>query len=158
MELLTPQQYQAHAGRVFDDVLASLAPVLPEARIEHVGASSIPGAISKGDLDVLLIVAPGTLEQAVIQLKTLGYQEKIDTLRTEQLCMLVAPRTDIDLALQVIEAGSRFEFFLHFRDALRADPALVAEYNRIKRETADAGQGVYRQAKGRFIEAVCAAR
>lgn len=155
--LLLPQQYQAHAANVLAEVQTALAPVLPQARIEHVGASAIPGAISKGDLDVLLIVPPGTLAQAVATLCTLGYQEKPDTLRTTQLCMLLSPRSDIDLALQVIEAGSRFEFFLHFRDALRADPALVEEYNRIKRVMAGAEEVQYRTAKGEFIETVCAA-
>lgn len=157
MQLLLPNQYQAHAAQVFADVQAMLARVLPQASIEHVGASSIPGAISRGDLDVLVIVPPGTLEQAVATLCPLGYQEKPDTLRTAQLCMLVSPRSDIDLALQVIEAGSKFEFFLHFRDALRADSALVEAYNRIKQEMADAGEERYRNAKGQFIETVCAA-
>ena len=36
---------------------ASLRPLLPTAEIEHIGATAIPGALTKGDLDVMVRVA-----------------------------------------------------------------------------------------------------
>ena len=84
----------------------------------------------------------------------LGYVIKTDTLRTPELCMLVSPRKDMDVALQVVSEGSRFEFFLHFRDRLRAEPRLVAQYNQLKRRFAPSGPERYRRAKDRFIQRV----
>jgi GrpB-like predicted nucleotidyltransferase (UPF0157 family) len=84
----------------------------------------------------------------------MGYTVKRDTLRTPELCMLQSPRQDVDLALQVIAKGSKFEFFLTFRDALRNDPSLVQKYNEVKlrHQTSEASQ--YREAKATFIQAV----
>jgi GrpB-like predicted nucleotidyltransferase (UPF0157 family) len=56
MKLLTPDQYQLIAEEAFSDVREALARALPFARVEHVGSSSIPGSISKGDIDVCVIV------------------------------------------------------------------------------------------------------
>ena len=68
--------------------------------------------------------------------------------------MLLSPRTDTDVALQVVAKGSEFEFFLHFRDALRADPRLVEQYNLLKQRFAPFGMERYREEKSRFITTV----
>lgn len=84
MKLLEPSCYQSLASAAYESVVDELSPLLTDARFEHIGASAIPGEISKGDLDI---------------------------------------------ALQVVAAGSEFEFFMHFRDALLANACLVHQYN-----------------------------
>lgn len=126
----------------------------PDARVEHIGASSLAGAVSKGDLDVLFLVAADELETIRAQLIALGYVEKLGTLRTTALCMLEAA----DHALQLVAAGSAHEaVFLGFRDRLRADASLVAEYNAIKRRHAADSDDDYRAAKAAFIEGLLGA-
>ena len=154
MKILPPAAYQPLAHAVFAEVAGQVRLLLPLARIEHIGASSIPGAVSKGDLDICVVVHPGDHAPAVQALQTAGYAVKDGTLRTPELCMLVSPRSDLDTALQVVAAGSRFEFFMQFRDALRAQPVLVERYNQLKTEFASAGEDLYREEKARFIEAV----
>ena len=159
MKILAAADYQPAILALFDRSAAALRALLPDARVEHVGASSIPGASSKGDLDVAVIVAPEAHAQVVARLGEAGFQIKTDTLRTPALCMLIAPgdwSEGHDLALQVIASGSEFEDFLVFRDALRADPALVAAYDEVKHRHAAAGEDAYRTAKARFIESVLA--
>ena len=158
MKLFESEQCRSIAETVLAEVTTEMSTILPTARVEHVGSSSIPGALSKGDIDVCIIVAAGQLPKAVSALTARGYVEKTETLRTPQLCMLLSPRRDIDLALQVIETGSQFEFFMSFRDALRSDPALVTRYNRVKKEALSLSDDQYRQAKSRFIEEVLLAR
>ncbi|CAM3686628.1 hypothetical protein VIAQ111709_07315 [Vibrio aquimaris] len=51
--------------------------MLPDAVIEHIGSSSIPNAISKGDLDILVGINASELEKAVTRLTTLGSQMTI---------------------------------------------------------------------------------
>lgn len=154
MKLLDPSEYQPLAGAVFTSIAQALAQLIPTARVEHVGASAIPGAISKGDLDVCVIVTALDHANTVNILGDSGYVIKADTLRTPELCMLLSPRKDIELALQVIAEGSRFEFFLQFRDALRNDPQLVEQYNELKRSFAPKGEEAYRDGKEKFIQAV----
>lgn len=154
MKLLEPAQYQTKAAAVFADVAAQVAAILPLARIEHIGASSIAGAISKGDLDICVLVALQDHARSVTTLEAAGYVVKTDTLRTPALCMLLAPSASMDTALQVVASGSEFEFFLHFRDALRANPDLVAQYNQLKQRFATEGMDRYREEKSRFIAGV----
>lgn len=154
MNLLDPSQYPFAAAAAFHAVETEVKNAIPLSRVEHVGASSIPGAVSKGDLDVCVIVAPAQHEQAVAALEALGYKVKVDTLRTPELCMLLSPVRDADVALQVIAEGSKFEFFMHFRDRLRADPLLVKQYNEVKWRSAGLGESGYREAKAKFIDTV----
>lgn len=154
MQLLKPEHYQPAAAARYARIAATVLAVLPLARLEHVGASAIPGALSKGDLDICVVVAAGAHAAAVAVLQGLGYAVKADTLRTAELCMLQAEGDADAVALQVVAAGSKFEFFMHFRDALRADAQLVAAYNRVKQEAAALAPQRYRQEKAKFIEQV----
>ena len=158
MKLLPPSQYQPQAARVFASVARDLSMLLPEAQVEHAGASAIPEAVSKGDLDICLLVEPRAHPAAVDALLAAGYAIKPGTLRTPALCMLVSPRAEWDLAVQVVAKGSEFEScFLGFRDALRGNADLVARYNQLQQQFADAGEDHYRAEKSRFISAVLAA-
>lgn len=127
---------------------------LGAAGVEHIGASAIPGAISKGDLDILVLVAPSELEVFKAAIERSGFAEKAGTLRTPELCMMVHPDHN-HLAIQVVARGSEFQhLFLAFRDALRADERLVREYNEIKLAAAGLQNEEYRAAKEQFIRAV----
>ena len=154
MELLTASAYQGRTQEIADAAVAAISHVLTGVRIEHIGSSAIPGALSKGDIDLCVLVPAAQFEQALTVLEGLGYRQKIDTLRTDELCMLVSPREDIDLAVQLIVLGSVFEFFLVFRDALRGSPELVERYNRVKQDAAHLQENEYRAAKSRFIDEV----
>lgn len=157
VDLLSPQDYQAETERRFALVFARLRYWLPQARIEHIGSSALIGALSKGDLDIGLVVPGDALEGAVALLVTQGYREKANTLRTPALCMMAWHEPGLEHAVQVFAQGSKFEhLFLGFRDRLRARPDLLEAYNRLKAESAPLGAEGYRAAKSQFIEAVLA--
>ena len=157
MNLLKPELYQAQALELFEAVSARISNALPHARIEHVGSSAVPGAISRGDLDVCVIVPAEAFGTSLAEIERLGYRIKEDTLRTTQLCMLVPCCSHQDHAIQLVEAGSRFEFFVTFRDALRTDPDVLRKYNEVKLASAGRGDDDYRKSKGEFIRGVLAA-
>ncbi len=158
MKILHPNDYQQKTQRIFENARTALAAALPKARIEHVGASAIPGAHSKGDVDICVCVAAEEFAVALTTIQGLGYVIKTDTMRAPQLCMLDWPDASLGLAVQLIERGSEFEFFFAFRDALLADPALVEAYNRVKHEAALLGDEEYREAKSVFIGCVLAGK
>lgn len=154
MNLQSSDKYQKALEQRFAAVSAWLASVVPAARIEHIGSSAIPGALSKGDLDVCLIVEACKLEDVVLKLKSFGYVEQTETLRTAELCMLIDSRPSHEHAVQVVARGSQFMFFVEFRDRLRANPQWAEQYNQVKRDAAELGEQRYRAAKARFIESV----
>lgn len=157
MKLHSAEAYQPELAKRYESVAENLNLIAPFAKVEHIGSSSVPGAISKADLDICMIVGVAQLEEVVQTLKRHGYTEKSDTLRTEELCMLVCNLPDNDHAVQVVASGSQFEeFFISFRNLLQAKPELVAQYNQVKRESVGLGSAQYREAKSRFISAVLA--
>lgn len=173
MELLEAADYQPELQRRFQRLQAWLQACLPGGwSLSHVGSSAIPGAISKGDLDVCLLVPPDAHAAWVARLEALGYVVKVDTLRTPELCMLemhephgthgthepYGKHGASEHAVQLVAQGSVFEDFLRFRDRLSADPALVQAYNQVKRQAARLDEDGYRAAKSAFIESVLAQR
>lgn len=154
MKLLLPEDYQPDLEARFGLVQQRLARALPWARIEHVGASAIPGALSKGDLDVCAIVPQARFDEALSRVRMLGYAAKSGTLQTDRLRMLVPVGAQDEHAVQLVAERSEFDFFVTFRDLLRADPLLVEAYNTIKRNASSLDEEGYRQAKSAFIKRV----
>lgn len=153
MKFFAATDYQLRCHALFNEYQRKISALLPQARIEHIGASSIPNAVSKGDLDIFVGVDKPSLEVSVAALISLGFEEKQGTLRTANLCMLESISGD-DAAIQVVANNSEFEFFLDFRDALRQNPDLVAQYNRLKRDSEGMTMDDYRAKKSVFIEGV----
>lgn len=128
-----------------------ISEILPHAEIEHIGSSAIKGALSKGDLDILVRVKNHEFHAALSALQSLGFRIKEDTRRTEWLCML---EDGHESAIQLIESGSQGEMFVQFRDHLNGNPALVKKYNDLKNESTGLSPETYRKRKSEFIECV----
>ncbi|WP_205620005.1 GrpB family protein [Dasania marina] len=136
------------------ELLPKIKEIFPDSRVEHVGSSSIPGAISKGDLDIFLGVGKEEFSEAIQQLGSLGFYEKEDTLRTESLRMMITNLYSEDVAIQVVENGSEYDFFVEFRDKLRSNPELVSQYNKLKLGCIGMEYNRYRDIKSAFVESV----
>ncbi len=154
MRFLHPQDYQPIAGKIFEDIRQKFETMIPNANIQHVGSSAVDGSISKGDLDIFIGVPRDDHAETIRVFEQHGFKIKKGTLRTEELCMLEAECYQIDVAVQIVAFGSKFEFFLEFRDKLRADSKLVQEYNALKRSFQGVSPDKYREAKSQFIERV----
>jgi GrpB-like predicted nucleotidyltransferase (UPF0157 family) len=134
---------------------------LPQARLAHVGSTAVPGCPGKGIVDILLEYPEGSLEAAKAALGRLGFQEQttgnpFPEDRPMRVGSLAHDGIVFLLHVHVVKSASPVAVrLLAFRDALRADPALVAQYAEEKR--AILGTGVrasadYSNAKGWFIE------
>ncbi len=152
MRFLEADEYGPRIETIYSELRLDLESCLPGARIEHIGSSAIAGAISKGDLDVFVGVRAADFQRSLRAIKGLQFSEKEGTLRTDSLCMLVTEKYDYDVAVQLVVNGSEFENFLRFRDLLNSNPALVLEYNRLKRSCEGLGPDAYRREKASFIQ------
>lgn len=153
MIFLEPEQYQQRCTQLFNSYQKEISTLLPFAKIEHIGSSAIPNAISKGDLDIYIEVIPEQFEFAIEQLKTLNFIEKQNTLRTHELCMLESLNND-DVAFQIVVTDSVFTFFLTFKNKLISSPTLVNEYNQLKSQCSHLDPDQYRTIKSDFINRV----
>lgn len=155
MKFYEYETYIVNLVPIYKELEKSIRDLLPLARIEHVGASSVEGCISKGDLDILVAVEQDKFEESLDLIKTLGFYEKKDTLRTNELCMLVTNNyKGEDVAIQLIANGSNFENFLRFRDILRSNKETLSQYNELKKLSENLDHEEYRNKKNEFISSI----
>jgi len=152
--VLASGQYQDAAVMAYEDTELLLSAILPDARVEHVGASSVPGACSRGGVDICVAVPPGAFDEALGVLCEAGYLQRSLDDGSERRALLTAPYANVPLTLRLVESGSVHESLMHFRDALRADPALLARYNAVRLAAAAHGAAAYAAAKAAFMAEV----
>ena len=149
---------------VADRLVALIGDAFPVGTVEHIGSTAIPGCDGKGVIDLMLLYPDGALGPARDAIDRLGFQ-RFDApgAFTDERPVRVG---------SVAHDGDRFRVHVHiiarddpevarqrhFRDTLRANPALVMAYVADKRRIA-AGGGIvggpqYATAKGAFIASV----
>ena len=92
-------------------------------------------------------------DSAIVSISSLGFVEKLDTLRTHELCMLEALQQD-DVAIQLVVKNSQWQSFLIFRDRLLKNQNLVMAYNQLKQDSQYLTMDEYRFKKAKFIDSV----
>ena len=134
---------------LFTSERQKLSELFPDADIEHVGGTSIPRSISKGDLDINVRVASKDFDETIKIFTTLyeinqpenwaeGYASFKDDSR--------------ELGIQVTIVGSLGDFFVAQREYLKDHPEAVSELNMLKEKFEGKDMNEYRKAKGAFFE------
>jgi GrpB-like predicted nucleotidyltransferase (UPF0157 family) len=156
--------WDPRAPEVAARVVALIAERLPDTTVEHIGSSSVPSCEGKGYLDFVIPYRDDThlggINDALFALG-FGRQRGRDPFPESRPMRIGAidheGETFLIHAHVVPESGPEAAELLDFRDRLRADPDLVAEYVAAKRAVLDAGvlDGVdYAEKKGKFITAL----
>jgi GrpB-like predicted nucleotidyltransferase (UPF0157 family) len=148
-----PSQFAALARTLQD----ALGPVL--LRVEHVGSTAVPGLPAKPIIDLDAVVPSRSIPDAVRRLEAVGYIHKGDQGVSGREAFR-PPDQSIPHHLYVCPSDSpELTAHLRFRDALRADGLLAAEYAMLKRELAarfGADRAGYCEAKTSFVRTVLA--
>ncbi|HEV2107315.1 MAG TPA: GrpB family protein [Thermomicrobiales bacterium] len=161
-----PATYLPYDPR-FPEVAARVAKLIrarmPEARIEHIGSTAVPGCGGKGNVDLLLLYPPGHLDAARETLDGLGFQRwtgrgAFPEERPVRVGTIQHDGAIFRLHVHVVAtASAEVDEQIRFREALRADPALVKAYDARKRDVIAEGITYgpdYADAKGSFIREV----
>lgn len=152
--LLAPDQYRDAAAAAYEDAELLLASILPDARIEHVGATAVAGAHSRGDVDICVAVPRGAFDEALGVLVEAGCLQRSQEDAADRHAALAMPTAPWPVMLQLIETGSGHESLMRVRDALRAHAALLGRLNAAKAGAAVQGEAAYATAKAQFFEAL----
>lgn len=153
------ERFPAVARRVAD----LISERMPDARVEHIGSTAIPGCAGKGIVDLMLVYEPGRLLPARDALDGLGFQRQVgvDPFPEERPMRVGTVEHDgatyrLHVHVVVSDAPEVVDQ-LRFRDRLCADPALIEEYMASKRAALSNG-GVnnidYNRAKEPFMHRV----
>lgn len=159
VEIHDASDHWAALGRRWEERLNdALSPL--EARVDHVGSTSVPGLAAKPVIDIQVQVPDLTDELAYVPaLESLGMVLRA---RGADFRFLRPPAGRArDVHIHVCEVGSVWSVeHLAFRDALRADARLAREYEALKRHLAAtvAERADYNLGKESFILQVVARR
>ncbi|RQP21144.1 GrpB family protein [Piscinibacter terrae] len=150
----------------FAEVKAELLPVFAPAAVavEHIGSTAIPGLAAKPIIDVLLGTdSLATIENKINGLSQLGYEyiAKYEGEFPNRRYFVRAAAASLPrVNLHAVVLGSSFwQEHLAFRNALRSNASLVAQYEQLKLQLASRfahDRPSYTAAKAPFIEAVLA--
>ena len=139
----------------------------PPWAVEHIGSTAIPSCHGKGPVDLMLLYPPGQLATARDLLDRLSFQRHelpgaFPEERPVRIGTIMHDGTSFRLHVHVIAADApEVAEQLRFRDTLRADPALVAEYVALKQAVLAGGvstSGKYSDGKDAFIRRVLGSR
>jgi GrpB-like predicted nucleotidyltransferase (UPF0157 family) len=147
LALVSEPAVRARVAVLFERERRRIAAALPDAQIEHVGATAIPGALTKGDLDLNVRVAGARFAAAEAALAGLYAR---NTASDHSATFAAFTDDALDLGVQLTAIGSAEDFFLRQRDRLLADPRLCAAYDDLKRRFAGQRMVDYRAAKEAF--------
>ena len=146
----------------FENMRGRLASLLPDARIEHVGSTAVPGSITKGDLDVCVLVPPGAFAGAD-RILAQHFPRNVGSDRSESLSSFVdggdgrdggggVAGRGVPIGIQLVACGGPEDSFVAWREMLRRSPRLLEAYNDLKRRWHGRPHDQYRTAKSQFIE------
>jgi GrpB-like predicted nucleotidyltransferase (UPF0157 family)/N-acetylglutamate synthase-like GNAT family acetyltransferase len=153
IELHPVEDLASEIESVLAELGRDLRVVAPGVEVEHIGATSMPDGITKGDVDVNLRVDHDRFDQVVVALST-----RFDIAQPQNWTGTFASFSDtrhgFPLGIQVTVIGSDDDFLVDLRDRLRTDPDTRHEYDEIKRASAGAGRDAYCRAKDEFLRRV----
>jgi GrpB-like predicted nucleotidyltransferase (UPF0157 family) len=150
VELLAVEGLADDVASVVSDVRSELRVLAPEADIEHVGATSMPDGVTKGDVDVNLRMHPDRFDDVIAALST-QFAVAQPQNWTATFASFSGTRRGLPLGIQVTVAGSDDDSLVELRDLMRNDPSLRRQYDAIKRASAPAGRNAYWHAKDDFL-------
>lgn len=159
--------YDPRFPEVARRVAALIEARMLDAQVEHIGSTAVPDCAGKGNVDLMLLYPPGRLATARDELDVLGFQRQTGAdpfpeERPMRVGTFTHDETTFRLHVHVVaEDDPEPEKLLRFRDRLRSDPALVAEYVASKKAALTAGPTdniAYNLAKESFIHGALAGR
>ena len=113
------RQAREAAERLFETVRRDLHAILPAtAEVLHVGATAVPGCLTKGDLDVVVRVRRLDFEAAQTALAACFPRNRGST-RTAEFAAFEDEKQTPHLGVQLTVKGGAFDVFHRFAAALR---------------------------------------
>ncbi len=116
----------------------------PDLVVEHIGSTAVPGLPGKGIVDLAIATTPDQLPGVVAVLKGLGFGDQPGpdpwpATRPMLVGSIELDGTTFRLHCHVQPGREELRRDLAFRDALRADPDLLAQYAELKGRIVEGG-------------------
>lgn len=139
---------------LFQEYKPILESFLPQSVIiEHVGGGSIPGAKTKGDLDIQFRVTPEDFETVCKALQSVA-RIKYPHMWTNDFALFDATVPDLKVDFVVTVIDGKYDHFSKMRDYLSTHPEAIAEYSALKERYGQISDEEYRVLKSDFFRKI----
>jgi GrpB-like predicted nucleotidyltransferase (UPF0157 family) len=145
------RSYLQRVANLFTEHQTRILDLFPTAEVEHIGATSVPGLLTKGDLDLQVSVPLEEFNQALVLLQTEYSDHQLENWTESFASFKDEKGSDIPVGVQLVIQGSESDFFVKSRELLLAQPEKVEELNRLKQSHADGDMDTYIKHKGEFF-------
>ena len=140
----------------FETERKRLAPLLAGVEIHHFGSTAVPGLAAKPVIDMIALVDDLDAPIAALVAEA-GYRfpEAFNATLTHRRFLCYPNTAHRTHHLHLVDDRGELDRRLRFRDRLRADPALAAEYEALKRALAKRhreDREAYTDAKAAFVK------
>lgn len=159
--------YDPRSPEVAARIAGLIRGALPEAEVEHIGSTAIPGCDGKGVIDMMVIYPDGAIDEARRAVESLGFElflarEPFPPERPVYIGTIDLDGDTFRTHAHLIPPGSpEIETQRRFRDRLSSNPDLIAEYVALKRAVLASGtkdSAEYNEGKNAFIKDVIEGR
>jgi GrpB-like predicted nucleotidyltransferase (UPF0157 family) len=158
IKLKTVEELEPKVKVTLAKIFAKLARLFPEVEAHHIGATAIPGSLTKGDVDVLLRVPKARFQTVVKVLRQHFTIKQAGNWTPEFASFGDDARHVLPAGIQVVIEDSSMDFFLFLRDYFISHRDALDKYNRLRLIHAAEGQKSYRKAKNEFLEKILTLR
>lgn len=152
VEFFPSENFRELAETTFASLRSGILAALPYAVVEHVGSTVIPGCLTKGDLDLSIVVSQRQFSHALAILDTL-FAPNTGSDRNTEFAAFVDDNYQLPVGLQLVAAGTEADTFVSWRGLLLKSAGTVERYNRLKSRHQGGDMDRYRTEKSEFIEA-----
>jgi GrpB-like predicted nucleotidyltransferase (UPF0157 family) len=146
----SPEMFE-EANAFADAAAEQLRSILgPEVEIRHIGATAVPGCLTKGDVDLAVRVDQASFA-SVRAILDKHYAKNLESPRDDSFASYADDTGAIPLGIQLVVRSSEHDTFNRFLGRLKQSDVVLASYNALKRSLSGADMEIYRQAKADFI-------
>ncbi|HEY4483279.1 MAG TPA: GrpB family protein [Candidatus Paceibacterota bacterium] len=121
------------AKKHFEIEKARILKSFPDAIVEFVGSSSIPGALTLGDLDIQVRVARDKFDEVVAKLKEFYHVNRPERWEEGLALLHWKDHPEIPMSIVVTVIDSPNDNYHKERDLFKNNPHLLEKYNNLKR-------------------------
>ena len=146
-------KFRQHAEELFLKEQKKILRVVPNADVQHIGSTAVPGSLTKGDLDIQVRVKQKDFDKAQNALSKM-YKPNKGNPFTKTYASFKDDGAKIPLGVQLTVIGSKEDNFTALRDILVQNKKTLEKYNALKKRYQGKSMHEYRKAKGKFVEKV----
>lgn len=139
------------AQDIFENHQMRIARLLPAADVQHVGGTAVPGALTKGDIDLAVRVPKAAFKDALRTLESAYEIHQPNNWIPTYASFKDDVSEELPVGVQLTVSGSEDDVFVATRDLLRNSSEMLSRYNDIKRAHKNDSE-TYRASKAVFFK------